>query len=147
ITNSEGASFEAAHGRKILANSQGFLGQYRWSSCSLVVSAIASAGPDKADSRGMQRDYWYTLSRSFAGLESPETVGRTAAEHALRRLAARKIATQRTPIAFDQRTARSLLGHLFEALNGDSIYRGASFLAGKIGQQIASEDVTVVDDG
>jgi PmbA protein len=32
-------------------------------------------------------------------------------------------------------------------VNGDSIYRGASFLAGKLGEKVAGENVTVVDDG
>ncbi len=41
----------------------------------------------------------------------------------------------------------SLLGHLFEAISGDTIYRQASFLAGRLGEKIAGENVTIVDDG
>ena len=48
---------------------------------------------------------------------------------------------------FDPLTARSLLGNIFEAVEGDSIYRKASFLAGKLGERVASENVTVIDDG
>ncbi len=51
------------------------------------------------------------------------------------------------PIIFDPHVARSLLDHIFEAANGDSIYRQASFLAGKLGEKIAGENITVVDDG
>ena len=148
IQNSEGSSFSASHGRKILATSQGFVGEYRRSSCSLSVSAIAVPDPGAgAGGIGMQQDYWYTASRSLAGLEPPEQVGRIAAERALRRLGARKIPTTRVPVVFDQRTAGSLLGSLFDALNGDAIYRRASFLAGKLGEKIAAESVTLVDDG
>ena len=43
--------------------------------------------------------------------------------------------------------ASSMLEHIFEGVNGDSVYRGASFLAGKLGEQIASANVTVIDDG
>jgi PmbA protein len=43
--------------------------------------------------------------------------------------------------------ARALLGEICDAVNGDLIYRGASFLAGKLGQSVAGENVTVVDDG
>ena len=147
IKNSEGASFDAVYGRRILATSQGFLGEYRRSSCSLSVVPVAVPDPNaEAGTLGMERDYWYSISRSFAGLEPPEEVGRKAAERTVRKLGARKIATCRVPVVFDQRTARSLLGSLFEALNGDSIYRGASFLAGKLGQPIASEAVSIVDD-
>ncbi len=148
IKNSEGSSFDAAHGRKILATSQGFLGEYRRSSCSLAVVPVAVPDPNgESGTLGMERDYWYSVSRKFSALDPPEEVGRKAAERAVRRLGARKVATCRVPVVFDQRTARSLLGNLLEALNGDAIYRGASFLAGKLGETIASEAVTIVDDG
>ena len=146
IKNSEGGSFDALTGRKILATSQGFLGDYSRSSCSIAVSPIAVPGQE-AGTLGMQRDYWFSISRSFAGLEPPEEVGRTAAQRALRRLGARKVSTCRVPVVFDQRAARTLLGDLFEAVNGDAIYRNASFLAGKLGEKIASDAVTIVDDG
>ena len=95
----------------------------------------------------MQRDFWYTISRSLAALESPESVGRRAAERALGRLGAVKVETTRVPVVLEPRTARTLLDNLFEAVNGDSIYRHASFLAGKLGQAVAAPGVTVVDDG
>ncbi len=146
IQNSEGATCDVSYGRKILATSQGFVGAYRRSSCSLSVVPIAVPSGE-AGGRGMQQDYWYTVARSFAALEPPEQVGRIAAERALRRLGARKVATVRVPVVFDQRTAGSLLGSLFDALTGESVYRQASFLAGKLGDKIASDAVTLVDDG
>jgi PmbA protein len=147
IQNSEGSSFDAAHGRKILATSQGFLGEYRRSSCSLAVVPVAVPDGAESGSLGMERDYWYSVSRKFSALDAPEEVGRIAAERTVRRLGAKKVATCRVPVVFDQRTARSLLGNLLEALNGDAIYRNASFLAGKLGETIAAESVTIVDDG
>jgi PmbA protein len=65
----------------------------------------------------------------------------------LQRLKSRKIPTQKAPVIYEPRTARSLLGSLFEAINGESVYRKSSFLAGKLGEKIASENVTVIDDG
>jgi PmbA protein len=94
----------------------------------------------------MERDYWYSASRRAAGLETPEEVGRKAAERAVRRLGARKIATQKVPVIFEPRTAAMLLGEIFGAVNGSAIYRDASFLAGKLGEKIASEALTVIDD-
>jgi PmbA protein len=41
----------------------------------------------------------------------------------------------------------SIIEHIFEGVNGDSVYRGASFLAGKLGQKIAGDNVNVIDDG
>jgi len=50
-------------------------------------------------------------------------------------------------VIFDPLVANSILGHIFEGVNGDSVYRGASFLAGKLGQKVAADRVTVIDDG
>ena len=140
ILNSEGASFDSYLGTRYFANSLGFAGSYRTSSCSL------SAVPVAKEDSSMERDYWHSSSRSAAGLESPAEVGRRAAERALRRLKPRKIATQKLPILFEPRTARALLGELFDAVNGGAIYRHASFLAGKLGETIAVDSFTLVDD-
>ena len=120
----------------MLANSHGFLGEFQRSYCSV------SAVPIARDEQGkMQRDYWYSVSRTMGKLESAESVGQTAAKRTLRRLGARKVKTARVPVIFDPQVARSLLGHIFEAANGESIYRNASFLTGKLGEQIAGENV------
>jgi PmbA protein len=142
LKNSDGASFDAATGRKILANSHGFLGEYRRSYCS--VSAVPIAQDDQGN---MQRDYWYSVARSLAKLESAEEVGREAARRTIRRLGARKVKTAHVPVVLDPMVATSMLEHIFEGVNGDSVYRGASFLAGKLGEQIAGSNVNVIDDG
>jgi PmbA protein len=141
IRNSEGGSFDAATGRKALANSHGFTGEYRRSYCSVAAVPIAE------ENGSMQRDFWYSVARSLSRLESPEKVGEIAAQRTLRRLGARKVKTAKAPIIFDAQVARALLDNIFDAVNGDAIYRGASFLAGKLGEKVAGENVTVVDDG
>lgn len=141
ITNSDGGSFKAHSGERVFANSRGFLGSYRTSSCSISTSPVARQGET------MERDYWYSSARSHSQLDSPAAVGRRAAERAVRRLGARKIRTQNVPVIFDSVTARSLIGNIFEAVEGNSIYRKSSFLAGKLGERVASENVTVIDDG
>jgi PmbA protein len=141
ITNSDGGSFDASTGRKVLANSRGFVGSYRSSYASV------SAAPLAKDANGqMQRDGWWSSARSFSLLESPEAVGREAARRTLRRLGARRVPTQRVAIVFAPETARSLVGAVFDAASGDAIWRSASFLAGKLGQTIAAPSLTIVDD-
>jgi PmbA protein len=142
IKNSEGGSFDAATGHKVLANSNGFVGEYRRSYCS--VSAVPLA---ESEDGAKQRDYWYSVARSINKLESPEEVGRIAAERTLRRLGGKKVKTQRVPVVLDPLMARSFLGEICDAVNGDAIYRGASFLAGKLGEKIAGDNITVIDDG
>jgi PmbA protein len=50
-------------------------------------------------------------------------------------------------VLFEPLVARSLLGHIAGCVSGGAIYREASFLAGRLGDRIASELVTVIDDG
>jgi PmbA protein len=141
ITNSEGGTFEAATGRRAMANSRGFAGSYRTS------YAGVSAAPLAQDAEGkMQRDGWWSSARRLADIDSPESVGKEAARRTLRRLGARRVPTQRVPILFAPEVARSILGSVFEAATGDAIWRSASFLAGKLGEQIAVPELTIVDD-
>ena len=95
----------------------------------------------------MQRDYWMTAGRRLADLEDPASVGRTAAGRVLRRLGAKRVPTCEVPILFDDMTAPSLIGQLASCLSGYSIYRESSFLAGRLGESIASDRVTIIDDG
>ena len=141
IANSEGAEFSTQIGRVIYANSHRFSGEYRGSTYSLSVAPVAQTNGS------MQRDYWYSTQRKFSRLEAPQAVGRRAAERALRRLGARKVSTREVPVVFDPEISATLLRHLSAALSGYSLYKGASFLVGKLGERIASELVSVVDDG
>lgn len=140
IVNSEGSSFEYSRSRMALANTLGFMGAYEGTGAGLF------CGPVAQSSSGMQRDYWMTAARHRNKMETPEAVGKKAAERVLRRLDARKIPTCQVPIVFDPLTARSLVNHLFEAVAGNSIYRRSSFLVDQIGKTVASPDVTIVDD-
>ena len=141
ITNSDGGSFDAATSRRVLANSRGFAGGYRTS------YAGVSAAPLAQDADGkMQRDGWWSGARRLADIDSPESVGQEAARRALRRLGARRVSTRQAPVVFAPEVARSLLGSIFQAASGDAIWRGASFLAGKLGEQIATPALTIIDD-
>jgi PmbA protein len=140
ISNSDGASFDSGTSRHIFANSRGFSGEYRTSSCSL------SASPVARDGDSMERDYWFSMARDPGGLQPAAEIGRIAAQRALRRLHPVKVDTQKVPVVFEPRTARSLLDSIFDAVHGMSIYRQESFLAGKLGERVAGENVTVIDD-
>jgi PmbA protein len=143
IKNSEGAECSAGYGSILLANSHGFVGSYASSSYSLSVSPIALDGQNG----GMQRDYWYSVKRKFQELDSPEKIGQEAARRTVRRLGSRSITTQEVPVIFDPETAKGLLGHISSAVSGYSLYKGASFLLNQLGKSIASDLVTVIDDG
>ena len=73
----------------------------------------------------MQRDYWYSNARTTTLLEDPEAIGREASRRAIERLGARRVPTQRATVVFGTELAHSVIGCIFDAANGDSIYRNA----------------------
>ncbi len=137
ISNSEGASFSAYEGNSLMANSNGFIGFSRGTRYGLSCSVITGERDD------MQRDYWYDSVRDLPDLMAADALGEKAARRALRRLGATKMATTKAPILFDATVAPSLLGHLNAAINGNAVYKKASFLAEKIGEQVFASHLDV----
>jgi len=141
ITNSEGSQVGSDFSMVAYGNTAGFVGEYACASHSLFSEPIAGEGEN------MQRDYWMTASRKLSGLESPTAVGRHAAERTLRRLNARRVPTGEVPVIFESMLAAGLIRQLAGLVSGYAVYRQSSFLGEKLGQKIAAEGVTIVDDG
>lgn len=137
ITNSDGGSVSSGRSMRVYCNTHGFVGGYASTSHSISCVLVAGDGDE------MERDYWYTAARSPEALLSAESVGRTAADRALRRLGARKIETCSAPVVFPAELARGLLGHFVSAIRGTSQYRRASFLLDAVGERVFPEDVTI----
>lgn len=121
--------------------SEGFQGSYKRSRHSLACSAVAGSG-DK-----MQRDYETTASVYFADLDDASGVGLRAAKNTVARMDSRKIKTGNYPVIYDAR----LCGHyilmpFFNAISGDSIASGSSFLKDTLNQQVFSKHINIVDD-
>ena len=141
IINFDGGGFDSASGTAILANSLGFAGEYSATSCSLIAVPVAS------EDGKMQRDYWYDVRRKLSELNTPEEIGVMAAKRTLRKLGARPVPIQNVPVVFEPNIARDLVGDIFNAVSGESIFRKSSFLVGQLGERVASGRLTVVDDG
>lgn len=130
ITNSEGASVSSFQGFRVYGNSHGFIGAYPSSHHSVSCSVISQEGD------AMQRDYWYSTARDPKDLEGATSIGRQAAERALRRLNGRRLATGAAPIIFAAEIASSLLSNFIGAISGGSLYRKTSFLVDSLGKQV-----------
>lgn len=130
ITNSEGASLSSHQGGRVYANSHGFVGSTISSRHSLSCTLIAN------DDRGMQRDYWYDMTRDPADLDSAKNIGQRAAENTLKRLNARTVDTGTYPVIFAAEIAPSLFGQFIGAIRGGALYRKSSFLLDHLGKQI-----------
>ncbi len=140
ISNSEGAAISAQQSHFFAGNSRGFRGGYASSRHSISVAPIAGRGAD------MQRDAWYSSERSALDLAAPEAVGRYAAERALSRLKARKVATAEVPVLFENTVAAGLLGALVQATSGGALYRKASFLVDSLGQPVLASHIDIDED-
>ena len=133
ITNSEGANLYTQQSHFALANSNGFVGSYPTSRYSLSCSVIGEHGDD------MQRDDWYTTARREAELDTPESVGKRAAERVLQRLDARKLDTMQAPVLFDATLAGGLVSHFVGAVSGGSLYRKSTFLLDSLGTKVFAD--------
>jgi PmbA protein len=140
ITNSEGASVSAQQSHFFSAHTHGFRGGYASSRHSISVSPIAGRGDD------MQRDYWYSSQRHPDDLAAPQAIGRYAAERALSRLKARKIATTTCPVLFESPLAAGLLGALVQAISGGALYRKSSFLLDSLGKAVCPKHIDIMED-
>ena len=130
IGNADGASMNANASLSVYANSHGFLGGERATSCSTGCALIAGSGD------AMQRDGWFSVALAQADLESPEAIGRKAAQRTLDRLDPRQLPTGQVPVLFCAEMARSLIGNYIGAVSGGALYRRASFLLDSVGTQV-----------
>jgi PmbA protein len=137
ISNSEGATVSSHEGVGIYANTHGFSGTRYGTRHSLSCSVIAS------DGEAMERDYWYSVARDRAELQTAAEVGRLAGQRSLDRLGSRKIATCQTPVIYEAQVASSLLSHLISAISGGALYRKSSFLLDHKGKKIFPEHINI----
>ncbi len=137
ISNADGTSLNTHQGCRAYGNSHGFIGGYSSTRHSLSCVMIAeSAGQ-------MQRDYFYDVKRIGTALASPESIGRKAAERAVKRLGARPIPTCEVPVLFAPELATGLFGHFLAAISGGNLYRKSSYLEGALGEIVFPQWLTL----
>lgn len=140
ITNSEGASVSAGRSVMALATSHGFCRGHSSSGYSAGVSVIAGSGG------AMQRDHASHSVRHLQDLDTPEALGRLAAERAVARLNPVKLASGPMTVLFDPRIGTSLIGHLIGAITGSAIARRTSFLLDSMDQLVFPKGIIIRDD-
>lgn len=141
ITKSGGARYSEGEGQVFIANSNGFSKDYKASSCSFGVSVVAEKGDQKSPGgESCSRRY-------YSDLKKPEKIADKAIQEAVQMLDPRMVKTQRAAVIFDSDVARSILGGILSAINGERVLQGASFLREKLDSIISSELITIFDDG
>lgn len=141
ITKSSGSGYSEGEGEIFLANSNGLSKSFRMSACSFGVSVVA----EKRDQKSTGGEW--CSRRFFADLKSPEEIAEKAAKDAYEMIDPQMVKTQKATVIFDPDVARSILGGILGGINGERVLQKASFLADKMDQKIASNLVTLIDDG
>jgi PmbA protein len=141
ITKSSGAGYGEGESEIFIANSNGVLKSYKSSGCSLGVSVVAEKGEQKnTGGENCSRVF-------FADLVSLEEIAAKASLRAWELLDPVMINTQRAAVIFDPDVARSLIGGIISAINGERVLQGASFLKDNLNKQFASSLLSIIDDG
>ena len=139
IRNVESASYGDALAESALVNSLGIEAHTRRTTC--YASAVALAD----DGSGTQSGYGFVAGRTLADLDL-DSIPRDAATRACRMLGAKPAPGRRIPVIFDPLVTRSVLGVLSSAFNGESMLKGRSLFAGRVGERIAAPIVSFIDD-
>lgn len=137
IQHSDGASVSTATGLYVYGNTHGFIDGWASSQHSIYCHVIAQANAEK------QSGSWFSVARAADDLETVTDIGHTAAQRAVERLNARTVPTCQVPVIFNPQTATSLLSHLVSAIQGETLYRKASFLLDKLGQRIFPDNIHI----
>lgn len=137
ITNSEGATLSSHQGIRVFGNSLDFIQGYASTRHSLSCSVLGQRGDS------MQRDYWYSVARNAAHLESASDIGRKAGERTIKRLDARRISTRQCPVLYSPDVAGGLIGAFLGAISGGNLYRKTSFLLDSLGQAVFPDFIRI----
>jgi PmbA protein len=141
VTNSEGAQANWGRSRVAIAASNGFQRAYESTGGSFSASVLAGDVES-----GMETDYEYTSAVYARDFKSPEEVGRTAGERAVRKLGAHKVKSGKFPVVFESRAARGLISHFLGAINGSAVARGTTFLKDSMDTAVFSDAIKIIED-
>ncbi|MEE4214303.1 MAG: TldD/PmbA family protein [Bacteroidales bacterium] len=141
ISKSSGSGFSESETEVFIANSHGLSKSYKSGGCGIGVSVVAEKGEQK--NTGGE----YCSRRQFSDLKKLEELAAKASRDAYEMLDPKMVRTQRAAVIVDPDVARSILGGVIGALNGERVLQGASFLKDSMDQKIASDLLAIIDDG
>ena len=122
-----------------LANSLGVEATARRCVCSVSALTLAGEGVDT------RTGYGFSVGREPSELDVEEAA-RMAAERAVRLLGATQPKSRKLAVVFDPLVASSILGLISGALNGESVLKGRSMFATRLGEIVAGPHISIVDD-
>ena len=141
VKRSESVGYSEVSGTVGVSNTNGLSYSYDASSCHLGASVVA-----ERDGK-METGYEEWTSCYLKRLPSPVELGKEAARRAVVLLGSKSVSSQKVPVVFDPQVGFTLLAALSQALRGDNVNKKMSYLAERLGEKIASELVTIRDNG
>ncbi len=139
ITVVEKAAYQDSEFTMVVVNSEGIRAVEKGSFCGLYSYVVAEEDGDA------QTGFSLTFSRHLPEL-TPEEVGREAAHNAVRMLQGKTITSGTMPCVLEPYVVTNFLGILANSVNADAVQKGKSLFAGKMGQEVAARELTLVDD-
>ncbi|HOI49876.1 MAG TPA: TldD/PmbA family protein [Prolixibacteraceae bacterium] len=133
------ASYYDGMNGRVMVNSNGFEGDTASSYYGLYATVSVKGGDARPEA------YWNENAIFFDRLKT-EGIGAKALDRALKKIGQKKIASARMTMIVENVSAGRLLSPLIAALNGSAIQQKNSFLIDQLGQQVASEKLTLTDD-
>jgi PmbA protein len=133
------ADYADSRAEVALVSTTGISSSRRRTTAFLSVDAIVGEGADTQTGTG------FSVGRGPADLVADEAMD-DAVLRATRLLGAEKARSARCTVVFDPRVVSTLVAVVASALSGEAVVKGRSFFAGRIGELVASADITLVDD-
>ncbi|MFW9920474.1 MAG: TldD/PmbA family protein [Candidatus Thorarchaeota archaeon] len=135
------AQLSASTGSKALVNSIGISQTARSTSAMMYSYPVIKSDDDQTSS------FEYQVTRKLNTL-NPEWIGNTASQNAINNLGGKVIEGGSLPVIFTPLAVGTILGSGFaRAVNAEEVQYGRSYISDAFGSRIASEQITIVDDG
>lgn len=139
IRQVESASWGDSAVETAVASSTGIRSATRRTACYLSAYAVAADGDESQTGGG------YSVGRSPGDLD-PDEAASDAVERATRLLGAVKPRSAHLTVVLEPRITATLLGILAGTLDGESVLKGRSLFAERVGEQVSAPGLTLVDD-
>jgi PmbA protein len=136
----ETAVYADAAEQVAIASSTGVAGEHETSTCYAYLQALAEGEGARETGLG------FGLARGPRDLD-PEAIGAEGARRALEMIGAGKPESRSCPVVLDDTVAASFVGLVGGGLGAKAVQRGRSPLAGRLGEEVASEAFALHDDG
>jgi PmbA protein len=133
------AMYSDGSGKVEIVNSRGLEASFDRTVAYGVLETIAEQDSE------MQSGFAFTHGRDMDELDLAGVV-KEAVENAASLLGARPVPTASVPVVLHPHAAAMILGVLASSFSADAVIKRRSLLAGKVGEQVAAEIVTINDD-